>query len=202
MIFHRYATAVLFAGLLPCVPAFATNLVTGNGFGFAVVSPQTAAVTKLYAHPYSFVRPDTKNPLSEGVETANFLKSLSWSDLAAQHTEADYEDDSHVIDVRNSAGEGFFFMPFGLRRAALILSWQPGSANPSGSGLSVEWSHPVRSQRAIPMAGQEIELLKFDGIDEALLLIPLGSPQSHTASQEILATCSAWALVAVESNNG
>jgi len=201
MRFHRYAAAVLFACLLSCLPACATNLVTGNGFGFAVVSPQTAAVTKFYAHPYSFVQPDTKNPLSEGVETANFLKNLSWSDPQAQDTEADYEDDSHVIDVRNSAGEGFFFMPFGLRRSALILSWQPVSANASGSGLSVEWSHPVRSQRSIPMAGQEIELLKFDGIDESLLLIPLGPPQSHAASPQILAASSAWALVAIESDS-
>ena len=59
------------------IPAAATNLVTGNGFGFAVVNPDTAAITKLYSHPYSFMRPDPTNPLSEGIETPNFLKSLA-----------------------------------------------------------------------------------------------------------------------------
>ena len=54
MSFHRYANAALFAGLLPSLPACATNLVTGNGFGFAVVSPQAAGITKFYAHPYSW----------------------------------------------------------------------------------------------------------------------------------------------------
>jgi GH15 family glucan-1,4-alpha-glucosidase len=199
MSFHRYATAVLFAGLLPCVPAFATNLVTGNGFGFAVVSPQSAAVTKFYAHPYSFVRPDPQNPLSEGVEAANFIKNIRWNDPAAHNCQADYEEDSHVIHARNSAGEGFFFMPFGLQRSSLILSWQP--KNPSAGGLSVEWGHPVESQKTIPMAGNEIELLKFDGIDESLLLIPLGPRQSHVTPGQVLAASSAWALVAVENDN-
>ena len=200
MSFHRYA-AVFCAGLLPCLPAFATNLVTGNGFGFAVVSPQTATVTKFYAHPYSFVRPDPQSPLSEGVEAANFLKSLSWIGSAAHNSEADFEDDSHVIHARNSTGEGFFFMPFGLRHAALILSWQPGSKNPSGNGLSVEWNHLIKAQRAVPMAGYEGQLLKFDGIDESLLLIPLGPRQSHAEHQPLLTTSAAWALVVVESEN-
>jgi hypothetical protein len=200
MSFHRYA-ATLCAGLLPCLPAFATNLITGNGFGFAVVSPQTAAVTKFYAHPYSFVRPDPQNPLSEGVETANFIKSLSWTGSTAQNSEADYEEDSHVIHARNGAGEGVCFMPFGLRHAALILNWQTGSAHPSPSAFSVEWNHPVKSQRLVPMAGYEIELVKFDGIDESLLLIPLGPRTSHAAPGQLLATSPAWALVAVESDS-
>ena len=34
--------------------------------------------TKFYPHPYSFVRADPANALSEGVETANFIKSLRW----------------------------------------------------------------------------------------------------------------------------
>jgi hypothetical protein len=76
--------------------ASATNLVTGNGFGFAVVSPDNATVTKFYAHPYSFSRPDPKNPLSEGIETTNFIKSLR---LPCQGS-AGYEQDSHVIGVR------------------------------------------------------------------------------------------------------
>src|ERR1700748_35594 len=102
--------------VLFCLPAAATNLVTGNGFGFAVVSPQTAMVSKFYVHPYSFVRPDPRNPLGEGVETANFIKSLGWSAPPAHLTSADYEKDSHVIHARSRSGDGFFFMPFGLRR--------------------------------------------------------------------------------------
>ena len=71
----RIITAVGIA-LAPCPPAAASHLVTGNGFGFAVVAPESGAVTKFYPLPYSFVRPDPANPLSEGVETANFIKSL------------------------------------------------------------------------------------------------------------------------------
>src|SRR5271155_1643147 len=113
MSFPRRLASHICATLLTCLPAFATNLVTGNGFGFAVVSPQTAMVTRFYAHPYSFVRQDPLNPLSEGVETANFIKSLSWSDRGAQSVPADdYEEDSHVIHASSGGGDGFFSMPF------------------------------------------------------------------------------------------
>ena len=102
-----------------------------NGFGFAVVSPQTARATRFYAHPYSFVRPDPLNPLSEGVETTNFIKSLGWSDQAVHSMAADYEEDSYIIHTRSSAGDGVFFMPFGLRQPALIINFEPASATSS-----------------------------------------------------------------------
>src|SRR5579883_1583821 len=34
-----------------------TSLVTGNGFGFATLSPTTGAVTGYWAHPYKYERP-------------------------------------------------------------------------------------------------------------------------------------------------
>jgi GH15 family glucan-1,4-alpha-glucosidase len=183
------------------LPAAATNLVTGNGFGFVVVSPQTAVVSKFYAHPYSFSRPDPQNPLSEGIETANFIKSLGWSDPAAHSLSAEYEEDSHVIQARSSAGDGFFFMPFGLQRPALILSWEPGSSTRTSGGFEVEWSHPVRSHKASQTAGDEIELLKFDGIEESLLLIPLGPKRAEVAGEQYLANRTGWALISLESDS-
>jgi Glycosyl hydrolases family 15 len=189
------------ATLLIGLPAFATNLVTGNGFGFAVVSPQTAMVTRFYAHPYSFVRPDPRNPLSEGVETANFIKSLGWSD-PAHNASADYEEDSQAIHVRSSDGEGFFFMPFGLQRPALVVSWEPSSATVSPSGsLEAEWSRPVRSRRTSLISGTEIELLQFDGIEESLLLIPLGPKRAKAAGAKDLGSSLAWALVSLENDS-
>ena len=185
--------------LLESVPAAASHLVTGNGFGFAVVSPETATVSKFYAHPYSFVRPDTQNPLSEGVATANFIKELGWRGGSVKDALAEYEQDSQVIHARKSDGEGFFFMPFGLRQTALIVSWEPGSAETRGGGLYVEWSWPVKSQRAVRMFGANLHLLKFDGIEESLLLIPLGRKRAEPGQAgQILATSLAWALVSLE----
>lgn len=180
-----------------CLPAAATNLVTGNGFGFAVVSPEKAIVSKFYAHPYSFTRPDPKNPLSEGVETANFIKILDFSDPAAGTASADYEEDSHIIHLRSSAGEGFTFMPFGLRRAALILSWEPFSTT-SGS-WNVEWKRPLQSTRIARIDGVDVQLLHFSGIDESLALIPLAPLRPNgTTAQHPLSNSSAWALVSIE----
>jgi len=92
-------------------------------------------------------------------------------------------------------------MPFGFSHPALIVSWEPRSDERSGRGLSAEWSHSLKSQKTVPSAGYRIELLKFEGIDEALLLIPLGAQQTHPASQNLLATNSAWAMIAVESES-
>jgi GH15 family glucan-1,4-alpha-glucosidase len=207
MRFNRYLAPLVFAVLLASLPAEASRLVTGNGFGFAVVSPENATVTKFYAHPYSFGQPDPKNPLSEGVETANFVKALGWSGNDGQTpatpgASAEYEEDSQVIHARRSDGEGFFFMPFGLRQTALVVSWEPGSAESRSAGLYVQWSRPVRSQTAKTMFGAEIYLLQFDGIQESLLLIPLGGKRVETARpQRILSSSSAWALISLENDS-
>ena len=201
MSFARFLVAQICSCLFTCLPAAASHLVTGNGFGFAVVSPENATMTKFYAHPYSFVRPDPKDPLSEGVETANFIRALGWSDGKAHSASAEYEDDSHVIDVHSCEGEGRVFMPFGLRQAALVISWEPGSDKAKRGGLYVEWNRPVRSQRIVRMFGTEMQLLKFDDIAESLLLIPLGPKQIKPArTEQVLSSSLAWALVSLESD--
>ncbi len=199
MAFLRFLAALFCIVCCGCLSAGASNLVTGNGFGFAVVSPQTATVTKFYAHPYSFTQPDPKDSLSEGFPTANFIQRLGWGNEAATDASADYEDDSQIIRVRSNAGEGTFFMPFGLHQTALILNWKPAAENTAHNGWTVTWSHPVRSQRATQVAGTAIELLQFDGIDESLLLIPL-TPLHAQPGQEALAGSRSWALISLESD--
>src|SRR5205807_1275371 len=94
-----------------CGPAEASHLVTGNGFGFAVVAPERGAATKFYPHPYSFVRSDPANPLSEGIETRNFLKALGWGE-PNRAVSVEYLHDSHIIRMRRADGSnGILFMP-------------------------------------------------------------------------------------------
>jgi hypothetical protein len=156
--------------LLGSSPARPTNLVTGNGFGFAVVSPETATITKFYAHPYSFSRPDPKNPLGEGIETTNFIRSLRFPCEPAQRASVEYAQESQIIRVRCAAGEGIVFMPFGLAQAALIVSWESRRGD-----LQVDWSHPLQSRSVVHTRGGEFEVLKFDGVAESLVRIPLVS---------------------------
>lgn len=197
----RSLATLVCAGLLAPLPAAASHLVTGNGFGFAVVSPETGTVTKFYAHPYSFVRPDSGKPLGEGVETANFIREIGWTDGVGKDASAEYEDDSQVIHIRRSDGEGLCFMPFGPRQTVLVLNWEPGSAEARRGGVHVEWSRPISSQRAVRMFGMEMHLLKFDGIEESLLLIPLGGKRAGPAQpQQVLATSLGWALISLESD--
>lgn len=168
-----------------CTPAAASHLVTGNGFGFAVVAPESGTATKFYPHPHSYLRPDPANPLSEGIETANFIKALGWGE-AGRPAAAEYVDDSHVIRLRRSGGSGYFFMPFGFERPALIVSSNAGP-------WRVQWNRRVQSQEIVDGA----RLLRFEGIDEPLLLIPLGARKKAPPGQP-LAGSFAWALIALE----
>jgi hypothetical protein len=163
-----------------------TNLVTGNGFGFAVVSPQTATITKFYAHPYSFSRPDPRNPLGEGIETTSFIRSLRFPCDGAQHASAEYLRESHVIEVSCGHTKGFVFMPFGVAQAALVVDWEPGA---------VQWSHKVQSRRLV--AG-ECEVLTFERTEESLVVIPLHpgrafiSVESGSDPVQAVETFNAW----------
>jgi GH15 family glucan-1,4-alpha-glucosidase len=169
-----------------CLPAAASHLVTGNGHGFTVVAPERGAVTSFYPHPHSFTRPDPANPLSEGIETSNFVKSLSWGEPGRARS-ADYVDDSHVIRLRSADGSGTIFMPFGFERPALII------AKTGQTEWRVEWNRTLRSRKIL---GAGVELLRFDGIDEALMLIPLGALRKAPTNQPLGAS-DAWALVAL-----
>jgi hypothetical protein len=194
-----YRSAFLIVAIGICLPATASHMVTGNGFGFGVVAPETGTATKFYAHPYSFVRPDPANPLSEGIETANFVKELGWSGGDARGPSAEYVDDSHVIRVRRGDGEGFFFMPFGFHHAALVFSWEV----PQGKSghWQVQWNRSLKSDKPLKLSGIEARLLSFDGIDETLVLIPLGGKQTGTAKpQQPLTGSNAWALISLESD--
>jgi GH15 family glucan-1,4-alpha-glucosidase len=197
MRFPRNSILSLLLAFVPgSMPCFATNLVTGNGFGFAVVSPETAQITKFYAHPYSFMRPNPAKPLSEGIATANFIENLSWDESASKAT-VEYQNDSHVIRVASNAGEGFVFMPFGLRESALIVVWSPRSGQ-QARGPRVKWSQPVKSDIVTSFDGLGIHTLRFDGIEEQLVLIPLGSERLNGDKDQVLETNPAWALVTVE----
>jgi GH15 family glucan-1,4-alpha-glucosidase len=200
----RFSPSILLcATFFASIPAAASHLVTGNGFGFAVVSPDTANITRFYAHPYSFVHPDPKSPLSEGVETANFIKRLGWSTYSQQISSTpapfvDYEQESQVIRAHSANGEGFFFMPFGLWHDALIVSWEPSPAGSSGV-LSIEWAHPITTQKTMHMFDLDMHLLQFEGVPESLLLIPLRQQRTtDTSPQQLLSTSNAWALISIE----
>ena len=186
--------AMLGAAFALCAPAAASPLVTGNGFGFAVVAPDSGVATRFYAHPYSFVRPDPADPLSEGIATANFIKTLGWGPRNRAGT-ADYVEDSHVIRLHRRDGIGTFFMPFGLDRPALIVDWEAGGGN--SEGWRVRWNRPVKRESAASAAGASGRLLQFRGIDEALLLVPLGTARKAVAGQP-LAASTAWALISLE----
>jgi GH15 family glucan-1,4-alpha-glucosidase len=154
-----------------------TNLVTGNGFGFAVVNPESAILTSYYAHPYSFSAPDPANPLSEGIPTTNLLKSLSCGDPSAKNASAEYENDSHVIHIRNSFGEGFVFMPFGLARPALVITCNPAHGSPRASQWKIDWNLRPEFQEVKPQPRFALaRMAKFAAAREQVLVIFLHAP--------------------------
>ena len=185
-----------------CTPLAASHLVTGNGYGFAVVSPEAGAVTKFYAHPYSFARADPRNALSEGIETTNFISSIRWSGGAGSGAATDYVDDSHVIRMHSSRGDLLAFMPFGFNHPALIVV---GEAVKAGAALDVKWSHPVSLQDDIQTGslarGPSGRIFNFSGVEESLVLVPLGSVRV-AIKQQPLAASRSWCLISIEPGEG
>ncbi len=170
-----------------CLPAAASHLVTGNGHGFTVVAPERGAATSFYLHPHSFVRPDPANPLSEGIETANLIKSLSWGE-PGRAVRADYVDDSNVIRLNATDGSADILMPFSLERPALII------VKKSAADWRVDWNHRLLSHKAVA-AG--VQLLRFERVAEPLLLIPLAGTRKAPTSHR-LAASPAWALIGID----
>ncbi len=197
MRFVRFA-ALFVVCCLSASSLSASHLVTGNGFGFAVVAPESGAVTKVYAHPYSFTHPDPQKPLSEGIETASFVKEIAWRGADGRNPTADYVDDSQVIRIRRADGEGWCFMPFGFAHAAVIVGWD---SKKSGN-WHVGWNRRVSSERTVRVDGQDLRVLRFDGLDVSLLLIPIGDARRTGLGEpgQPMASNSAWALVSLESD--
>jgi hypothetical protein len=198
-----FRNLALFAGasLFSSLPAAASHVVTGNGFGFAVVAPETGTVSKFYAHPYCFTRHDPKNPLSEGIETASFIQEIVWSSGSPLVASTEYVEDSQVIHVHNSDGDGTVYMPFGLEHAVLVIDWEPGSVKTQAGGWQVKWNRQVKSERSVRLSGTELLLLKFEGIKETLLLIPMDRNQGTPVHpRQELAGGRAWALVSLEND--
>ena len=128
-----------------CLPAAASHLVTGNGFGFAVVAPESGSATNFYPHPHSFVRADPANPL-ERRDRDRQLSSSRSAGASAGQASADYVADSHVIRLRARDGTG-------------ISSCRSGSIarhcdqRNCGVHWRVEWNPPLRSQQILSAGG-------------------------------------------------
>jgi GH15 family glucan-1,4-alpha-glucosidase len=192
MQFIRNRIAAFIFGI--CTPLAASHLVTGNGYGFAVVSPESGEVTKFYAHPYSFMKANPQKPLNEGIETVNFITSIQWNGGGGSASRADYIENSHVIRMHSSRGDLLAFMPFGFCHAALIVAGTP--AAPNGL-LAFHYDHPVRSRHELQFGTVRADLLEFAGLQESLLLIPLG-PARHSEPQQSIPLGTSFAFVSVE----
>ena len=182
----------LAASALAQYHAPSSPLVTGNGFGFGIVSAQTGLLTRFYAHPYSFARPDPSDSLSEGIPTANFVRSIGFD--GGRNATVEYVNDSHIIHAHSTAGDCTTFMPFGIAQPALILACTPASNAPRS--LRVQWNHRVSTQTTLDSNGIPVQLLKFAGLREQLLLVPLEEASQNVSGS--LAGSNAWALVSVE----
>lgn len=153
-------------------------LVTGNGFGYAVLAT-TGDITRLYAHPYRFERPNS-DPSKDGYDTANFLKSMSWSNQAAK-TQIGYIQESHVLSAKGSGIENVYFMPFGLKHNVLIALQRGTKSSPQVS-LRPVWQRPIEKETQKELQGLKLRLLQFRDIKESLAIVALGKTDSNAKS--------------------
>ena len=191
------ALMLIFAVFAPA--AWASNLVTGNGFGFAVVRPESGSLSHFYVHPYCFARRDALEPLGEGIATTDLIQSLGWPGEGVKAPTVTYERNSHIVRSGNAADESVYFMPFGLNHAALVIDRETMRSAPSSPGWQVTWRHPLKSRLVRHVDGLEFIVLSFAGVQESLLLIPLSAAAGPSPSEPLnLDARRAWILVAIE----
>jgi GH15 family glucan-1,4-alpha-glucosidase len=186
-----------------------------------VVSPESKALTRLYAHPYKFEKPDPKNALSEGIETTSFIKQMAWSvpnTAAASHpvdtrdktsgATLDYLGDSQIVTAETKGLRQFFYMPFGIDRNVLITTGLSGLGAVAAS-LHIEWEHPVSYFENRVLSGVRVRVFKFEGVQETVVMIPIGD---HTAPDDMsgnefeleqkqnidLTASNSWAVLSLE----
>lgn len=171
---------VLFLLSFSTARAFATPLVTGNGFGFAVVSLPSGTPAKFYVHPYKFEKPNHSDPYGDGILTQNLIENVTWQGDSAVNT-LQYLEQSHIVAAQGARAKYFYFMPFGLKRSALIMMRR--SPGPTSKPIT-NWSHPVRAVKSITFSGLTAEWTTFTDIKESALLVRLNEDD--------------WALLSVE----
>ncbi len=148
--------------------------------------------------------------MDEGVETTNFIDEAKWtasdqSSSASKQTagggmpDAAYLQQSQIIEIKESAGSQFVFMPFGLAESAVIWVKQ-SNLNDKGSkdALQIKWKHPVRSVEENQVAGINARLVTFAGVHDMLLLVPLSAAAANVdAGASSLKGSDGWALISL-----
>jgi hypothetical protein len=164
-----------------------SNLVSGNGYGYVSVDPQSGGLTRFWAHPYIYERkiPGIKDG---GVKTANFLKRASWQVNGADvGGPAAYKTQSHVIESAKQS----FFMPAGLSRNAVIAT------SPSGGCLNLDWQNKIKSSRDKTIDGRKVRIVQFKGVKESVMLVPLHEGAS-IAGQNCVSGSDGFAIMSLD----
>ncbi len=143
------------------------ELVTGNGYGYAMLSAK-GELSKFLAHPYAYERAG-KDPKDSGVETLNFIESMSWGrrEKNPLTTQMRYVNESNIMEVSKPDGKQFHFMPFDLKRNALITI-----NNGETKDLNIKWEHDTKEEQ-VNINGRKVRVVSFEGANNRLAIVPL-----------------------------
>lgn len=146
-------------------------LVTGNGHGFAVFDETQGAITKLYTHPYSFTAPSPTDPLAEGIPTANLFDRIAWMDKS--DAKAEYLGESHIIVLDGGQARRTYFMPWGVQRNVLVLTYEAKDREVRLPRLITKWSKPLTARREQTVNGVRVEVARLKDVTETLVSLSL-----------------------------
>ncbi|MBX9719905.1 MAG: hypothetical protein K2X81_00795, partial [Candidatus Obscuribacterales bacterium] len=135
----------------------------------------------------------------------------------AHQSHSMYLDQSHIIQASDDEKIQSFFMPFGLNQNVLIstcsLSAMPKAPAATTTTLKFtlhsEWVHKVLNSSVVRVDGITILALRFEGMKETLLLVPLGKideSQIKTTFQNAskvsidLSGAESWAFLSLETS--
>ena len=169
-----------------CMPATASHPVTGNGFGFAVVAPESGTGDEILS-PSPQLHPARSGQSAERRDRDGQLHQVAELGQAGTAGTADYVADSHVIRMRRADGSGTFFMPFGFERPALIIARRTSA--PRGA---CEWNRPLAVTQSRGRGGRKAVAVRGDR--RAVAADPARAGAQRPPPDEPLAASPAWAL--------
>lgn len=150
-------------------------LVTGNGFGYAVVD-KAGTVVRFYAHPYRFERPNI-DVTKDGSTTANLVKKLAWKDsISSKHAPLlSYLSESQIVSAKTAADEHVFFMPFALKHNALIAINRSHNRqrNSVAAVLQLVFEDAPTKTCTKNVDGHLVHIFSFQNAKELLAVVPM-----------------------------
>ena len=190
----------------PSIPAdemkYRSSVVTGNGYGFAVISP-AGEMTKFYTHPFRFESPNP-DQTKDGPNTPNLVDRLTWNGKTKSSSKPNvsFLNESHILHLKKDGVDQYFFMPFALHHNVLIAMHmvENDKERDLSTTLQPAWHNKVEEEHSEQVVGRPVRLIRFKDVKDRLAIVSLDK-DSKSEDDSANLHSDALAFVVYENND-